>query len=142
MHTLENIMVLIRCSLLLLLCFITLAVRASPTEQPYYEPEEELGLTRQDASHELYDHVTADEAYNNYEYGFQVNDPHTHNYQERQERREKGVVKGFYSLLDADGSLRLVTYTADEKGFRALVARQEPQINPKTGLSISATAHE
>lgn len=41
-----------------------------------------------------------------------------------QERLENGVVTGSYSLQEPDGSIRRVTYTADDvNGFNAVVER-------------------
>ena len=46
-------------------------------------------------------------------------DEHT-NYQNRKESREGDVIKGSYSVVDSDGFIRTVTYTADPKeGFKA-----------------------
>ena len=50
------------------------------------------------------------------------------------ERLENGVVTGEYSLQEADGSFRRVTYTADDiNGFNAVVERTNvpvQQANP------------
>jgi len=51
-----------------------------------------------------------------------VSDPHTGDVKKQWEAREGGVVKGLYSLVEPDGSLRTVHYTADPKsGFHATV---------------------
>uniref|UniRef100_A0A2H1WQ24 SFRICE_017425 n=1 Tax=Spodoptera frugiperda TaxID=7108 RepID=A0A2H1WQ24_SPOFR len=41
-----------------------------------------------------------------------------------QESRDGGVVRGYYSFIDADGKTRTVHYTADDtQGFRANVQK-------------------
>lgn len=55
---------------------------------------------------------------------YEVNDPHTGDYKTHWEERNGDNVKGEYSVFDADGSLRIVKYSADEKnGFVAEVER-------------------
>lgn len=44
------------------------------------------------------------------------------NYQNRKEQREGDKISGSYSVVDADGFVRVVKYTADPKeGFKAEV---------------------
>lgn len=51
------------------------------------------------------------------------------NYQQRKEVRDGNVIKGSYSVVDSDGFIRTVTYTADPKeGFKADVVRQPTDI--------------
>ncbi|XP_072941038.1 cuticle protein 8-like isoform X2 [Epargyreus clarus] len=62
-----------------------------------------------------------------YHYAYGVEDPHTGNLQKHQENREGDVVRGEYSLVEPDGSIRLVRYTADPKnGFQAVVHKKPP----------------
>ncbi|XP_055534219.1 uncharacterized protein LOC129723802 isoform X2 [Wyeomyia smithii] len=64
-----------------------------------------------------------------YQFGFDVKDDEYTNYQNRKEQREGNVIKGSYSVVDSDGFIRTVTYTADPKeGFRAEVSRQPTDI--------------
>lgn len=54
-----------------------------------------------------------------YQYAYGVEDPHTGNLQNHKEHRDGDVVRGEYSLVEPDGSIRLVRYTADPKnGFQ------------------------
>lgn len=47
------------------------------------------------------------------------------------EVREGDVVRGQYSLVEPDGSLRIVEYTADPKnGFNAVVTKKAPNEHP------------
>ncbi|XP_068630718.1 larval cuticle protein A2B-like [Battus philenor] len=60
-----------------------------------------------------------------YHYAYGVEDPHTGNQQNHKEQRDGDVVTGEYSLVEPDGSLRIVRYTADPKnGFQATVHKQ------------------
>ncbi|RZC38648.1 Chitin bind 4 domain containing protein, partial [Asbolus verrucosus] len=57
-----------------------------------------------------------------YQFGFDVSDDLYTNYQNRKEQREGNKITGSYSVVDSDGFVRTVTYTADPKdGFKAEV---------------------
>ncbi len=57
-----------------------------------------------------------------YQFGYSVADTKTGDAKERQEVRDGDRVEGFYTVADADGRLRRVTYTADSvNGFQATV---------------------
>lgn len=59
-----------------------------------------------------------------YSYSYGVNDPLTGDVKQAEERSTNGVVRGSYSLTEPDGSIRRVTYTADNiNGFNAVVER-------------------
>ncbi|XP_054270144.1 cuticle protein 7-like [Macrosteles quadrilineatus] len=63
-----------------------------------------------------------------FEYG--VHDPHTGDVKSQKEERDGDVVHGSYSLVEADGSKRVVHYTADpHNGFNAVVSK-EPLAHP------------
>ncbi|CAG7727855.1 unnamed protein product [Allacma fusca] len=60
-----------------------------------------------------------------YSYGYSVADGLTGDSKTATETRDGGVVKGQYSLVEPDGAVRTVTYTADDvNGFNAVVDRQ------------------
>lgn len=64
-----------------------------------------------------------------YQFGFDVKDDEYTNYQQRKEVRDGNVIKGSYSVVDSDGFIRTVTYTADPKeGFKADVSRTPTDI--------------
>lgn len=64
-----------------------------------------------------------------YQFGFDVKDDEFTNYQNRKESREGNVIKGSYSVVDSDGFIRTVSYTADPKeGFKAEVVREPTDI--------------
>ncbi|KAF0759242.1 cuticle protein 7-like [Aphis craccivora] len=59
-----------------------------------------------------------------YNFEYSVNDPHTYDVHSQSEYSDgNGNVKGTYSLLEADGSTRVVDYTADSYGFNAEVKK-------------------
>lgn len=63
-----------------------------------------------------------------YAFEYAVNDAHTGDVKRQWEQRDGDVVKGQYSLVEPDGSVRTVDYTADwETGFHAVVHRDKPQ---------------
>ncbi len=60
-----------------------------------------------------------------YNYGYSVSDALTGDSKTATETRNGDVVQGQYSLVEPDGSIRTVTYTADPiNGFNAVVDRQ------------------
>lgn len=60
-----------------------------------------------------------------YQFEYSVHDPHTHDVKEQKEVREGDAVHGVYSLIEPDGSKRVVEYTADKhNGFNAVVHRE------------------
>ncbi|RVE52432.1 hypothetical protein evm_002826 [Chilo suppressalis] len=57
-----------------------------------------------------------------YEFSYSVDDPVTGDHKSQRESRDGEVVRGEYSLLQPDGSVRTVEYTADDhNGFNAVV---------------------
>lgn len=57
-----------------------------------------------------------------YSFSYGVKDLHTGDIKHQWEKRDGGIVRGHYSMVEADGSLRMVDYTADaEHGFNAVV---------------------
>ncbi|CAG7829803.1 unnamed protein product [Allacma fusca] len=64
-----------------------------------------------------------------YSYGYSVADGLTGDSKTASETRDGDVVKGQYSLVEPDGSIRTVTYTADDvNGFNAVVDRSAPAV--------------
>ncbi|XP_045514637.1 uncharacterized protein LOC123708143 [Pieris brassicae] len=62
------------------------------------------------------------DAHPRYAFEYGVNDPHTGDIKQQKEERDGDVVKGQYSLVEPDGSVRTVNYVADwETGFHANV---------------------
>jgi len=64
-----------------------------------------------------------------YNYGYSVSDGLTGDQKTAQESRDGDVVQGSYSLVEPDGAVRTVRYTADSiHGFNAVVERSAPQV--------------
>ncbi|XP_055913311.1 larval cuticle protein A2B-like [Eupeodes corollae] len=73
------------------------------------------------------------DAYPQYSYGYDVQDALSGDSKNQFENREGDVVRGQYSLNDADGYRRIVDYSADSiNGFNAVV-RREP-----LGVAVAA----
>ncbi|KAL7297805.1 hypothetical protein TKK_0008838 [Trichogramma kaykai] len=80
-----------------------------------------------------------------YNYGYDVQDPNTGDYKSQQESRSGDQVRGSYSLLEADGTRRIVEYTADDhNGFNAVVRKEgtpliaQAQVAPVAKLATYA----
>ncbi|KAL4112875.1 hypothetical protein QTP88_016594 [Uroleucon formosanum] len=92
-------------------------------------------------------HAEAEHAYapTPYNFEYSVNDPHTYDVHSQSESSDgNGNVKGTYSLLEADGSTRVVEYTADDhSGFNAEVKKIEGHSQGyKAPYSTSAPAYK
>ncbi|XP_059052320.1 cuticle protein 8-like [Achroia grisella] len=69
-------------------------------------------------------------AYPKYVFKYGVNDFHTGDIKTHHESRDGDVVKGQYSLVEPDGSVRTVDYTADPvHGFNAVVSKTGPSVH-------------
>jgi hypothetical protein len=78
----------------------------------------------------------------NYDFGYSVNDPLTGDHKSHHERRYNDHVQGQYSLVEPDGSIRIVDYTATpEGGFKSEV-RRTPQIHPATYSQVVLPTHQ
>jgi len=80
-------------------------------------------------------------AYPKYSFNYGIKDPHTGDIKSQAEERDGDVVKGQYSLVEPDGSVRTVDYTADDhNGFNAVVHKSAPthHVAPKV---IAAPLH-
>ncbi|KAL7044551.1 hypothetical protein ACKWTF_001958 [Chironomus riparius] len=61
----------------------------------------------------------------NYNFNYEVHDTQTGDIKRQHEVAKDGAISGEYSLFDADGFRRVVTYTADDHhGFQANVQRE------------------
>ncbi|XP_001942558.1 cuticle protein 7 [Acyrthosiphon pisum] len=66
-----------------------------------------------------------------YAYKYGVSDPATGDYKTAEESLSNGVVQGQYSLAEPDGTVRTVSYTADDvNGFVAQVTKGAKVIAP------------
>ncbi|XP_044269533.1 bromodomain-containing protein DDB_G0280777-like [Tribolium madens] len=95
--------------------------------QPQYQQQQQQ--QQQQQHHEEQQNPEDYDPNPSYQFGFDVNDDLYTNYQNRKEQREGGKTTGSYSVVDSDGFVRTVTYTADPKeGFKAEVTRQPTNI--------------
>ncbi|XP_057341919.1 larval cuticle protein A2B-like [Microplitis mediator] len=68
-----------------------------------------------------------------YNFSYNVHDSLTGDAKTQQETRHGDVVEGSYSLVEADGTRRVVHYTADDvNGFNAVVEKQPATVAVKT----------
>ncbi|KAG8233317.1 hypothetical protein J437_LFUL012489 [Ladona fulva] len=71
-------------------------------------------------------------AHPHYNFKYGVHDQHTGDVKDQSESRDGDVVKGSYSLHEADGTIRQVHYTADDhNGFNAVVSRIGKAAHPQ-----------
>ncbi|GAB0094773.1 larval cuticle protein A2B-like [Sergentomyia squamirostris] len=67
---------------------------------------------------------TSHDPHPQYTFAYNIQDAHTGDQKSQQETRDGDVVKGSYSVVEADGTIRTVIYTADPiNGFNAIVQR-------------------
>lgn len=75
----------------------------------------------------------------NYGFNYAVNDPSTGDNKAQWETRHGDVVHGAYSLVEPDGNIRLVEYTADPvRGFNAVVKRTGPNVHSVSAIPVAA----
>lgn len=77
--------------------------------------------------------MLSEQSYPAYRFEYGVHDPHTGDIKKQYEERDGDTVRGYYSLVEPDGSIRLVEYTADSKnGFQAVVKKIGNSHHPTT----------
>lgn len=76
-----------------------------------------------------------------YSYGYDVHDGLTGDNKQQQESRDGDVVQGSYSLIEPDGSRRVVQYQADPvNGFNAIVSREPVAVKVAAPVVAKAVA--
>jgi len=119
---------------------VAAVAQATPIEYGHYGP----ALVHAPVYHApIAKHVVHAEpiAYPKYSFNYGIKDPHTGDIKSQAEERDGDVVKGQYSLVEPDGSVRTVDYTADDhNGFNAVVHKSAPthHVAPKV---IAAPLH-
>ncbi|XP_015181509.1 PREDICTED: larval cuticle protein A1A-like isoform X1 [Polistes dominula] len=78
-------------------------------------------------------------SYPKYSFNYGVIDGYTGDSKSAWEERDGDTVKGEYSVVEADGTIRTVSYTADDhNGFNAVVTRSEPPKKNKSSENVKA----
>ncbi|XP_042855925.1 adhesive plaque matrix protein-like [Penaeus japonicus] len=101
--------------------------------EPVYEPSYD---SEQEYNHHLDYSSEEDDAragiFDQYKYGYSVASEDTGNYHARSEARDGETVSGSYKVALPDGRVQVVTYIADDQGFRAEVTYEGEAIPPNT----------
>lgn len=72
-----------------------------------------------------------------YSFNYGVIDGYTGDSKSAWEERDGDTVKGEYSVVEADGAIRTVSYMADDRnGFNAVVTRSGPPNNSKFAAEV------
>lgn len=80
-------------------------------------------------------------AYPKYHFNYGVKDGHTGDIKEQTEERDGDVVKGQYSLVEPDGTVRKVEYTADHhNGFNAVVTKTGHAVHPAQPIKLAVAS--
>ncbi|XP_061394654.1 cuticle protein-like [Musca vetustissima] len=90
-------------------------------------------------SHEQY----PDDPHPKYNFAYEVQDAVSGDSKSQTETRDGDVVRGEYSVIDADGFKRTVKYTADDvNGFNAVVTREPISGHVETHVAQPAPSYE
>ena len=82
------------------------------------------------------------QAYPKYSYNYGVADALTGDVKSQAEHRDGDLVKGQYSLVEPDGTLRVVDYTADAiNGFNAVVSKHGHSVHPAPAVAHLGYVH-
>lgn len=107
--------------------FLAAAVSASPIEYGHYGPVVHAAPAYAYAAPIHKAIIPEPIAYPKYSFNYGIKDHHTGDIKSQVEERDGDVVKGQYSLVEPDGSVRTVDYTADDhNGFNAVVHKTAP----------------
>ncbi|KAL3283017.1 hypothetical protein HHI36_006174 [Cryptolaemus montrouzieri] len=110
-------MIHLKCAIFAISFFVPASLGGVVVRQPVYAPK----------------HAVDYYAPPKYSFKYGVSDPHTGDHKSQQESRVGDVVKGQYSLVEPDGSVRVVHYTADPvNGFNAVVSKSGPSVHIPT----------
>lgn len=133
---------------------VALSVAGSPEPRPPYNyaPPQYRGRAPQhqpppppppygyNGGHEAA-HPDYDSAPVKYNFAYDVSDAYTGDVKSQTEERDGDTVKGQYSLVEPDGTRRIVDYTADEhNGFNAVVSK-EGHANPTAAAAPATPAY-
>jgi hypothetical protein len=78
-----------------------------------------------------------------YQFSYDIHDALTGDNKAQQESRDGDNVKGQYSLVEPDGTRRIVDYTADSvNGFNAVVSKEGAPVVQKTLVAAQPVVHK
>ncbi|KAM7307203.1 cuticle protein 16.8-like [Ixodes scapularis] len=77
-----------------------------------------------------------DDGQGNYQFGYDWTHPGGEGVFQRESGDSAGRKQGSYGLKDADGRVRVVSYIADENGFRVSVSTNEPGTRPSAPADV------
>ncbi|XP_042229579.1 proteoglycan 4-like isoform X2 [Homarus americanus] len=97
-------------------------------EEPVYAPEPAYDEDSQEYLDDDYEDKPG--IFDQYKYGYNVESKDTGNYHARYEARDGRTVSGSYKVALPDGRVQVVTYVADDKGFRAEVNYEGEENTP------------
>ncbi|XP_035787918.1 uncharacterized protein LOC118464582 [Anopheles albimanus] len=107
-----------------------------------YKSSQDAGAGYPENGYDYKDYYT----YPKYKFDYGVQDAHTGDHKSQWEIRDGDVVKGGYTLYDADGTKRIVEYTSDKHhGFNAVVKKVGHAVHPqvyKTEHGISGGGYD
>lgn len=82
------------------------------------------------------------QAYPKYQFKYGVKDGYTGDIKEQSEVRDGDTVKGEYSLVEPDGTVRKVQYHDDgHSGFNAVVTKSGHAVHPAPSVKLSYADH-
>ncbi|BFF98490.1 larval cuticle protein A2B [Drosophila madeirensis] len=109
-----------------ILCFVILSLALCAS----------VAVARPGYALDYYDHPK-------YAFNYGVADHTTGDVKSQHETRDGDVVKGQYSLVEPDGSIRTVDYTADSiHGFNAVVTKSGPTVHAQQLVAKPIVAHK
>ncbi|XP_073843587.1 cuticle protein 19-like [Musca autumnalis] len=120
------------------IAFLIAAANAIPIELGHYQ-HGHLIHAAPIIAHAVHAHEPEPVAYPKYSFHYGVKDTHTGDIKSQAEERDGDVVKGEYSLVEPDGSVRTVHYTSDKhNGFNAVVHKTAPAVHAAPVHAIHA----
>ncbi|XP_067626102.1 mediator of RNA polymerase II transcription subunit 15 [Eurosta solidaginis] len=117
----------------------------SSITQQQQQTQQQQTQQQQDQSQEQAD-ITTDssedyDSHPQYSFAYDVRDTLTGDEKQQEEKRDGDLVQGQYSLIEPDGTRRVVEYTADDiNGFNAVVSKQPLDERTRTSASTSSSS--
>ncbi|XP_011495041.1 PREDICTED: uncharacterized protein LOC105359968 [Ceratosolen solmsi marchali] len=94
-------------------------VKVPYVDPRHYLPHDEHNKLTHNQEHD--DYVMDYIAHPKYEFSYSIEDHETGDFHSQKESRDGSNVSGEYSMMEPGGNVRVVSYKADQDGFRAVV---------------------